>query len=100
MTEKSFSSEKTDIDEEIDDINLPGRSRISKVTVVPRITNALHSERCTQRTSFSFISRFIQRTSLHTTNFASHNEVAHFTRSLPIYCILPRRQSLVTEQYA
>ncbi|GFQ79168.1 uncharacterized protein TNCT_529491 [Trichonephila clavata] len=32
MSEKSSSSENTDIDEEVDDISVPGPSRISKVT--------------------------------------------------------------------
>ncbi|GFR19376.1 hypothetical protein TNCT_208991 [Trichonephila clavata] len=32
MSEKSSSSEKTDIDEEVDNISVPGPSRISKVT--------------------------------------------------------------------
>ena len=58
-------------------------------TVVPRITNASHSERCTQRTSFSFISRFIQRTSLHTTNFASSKNPRIFKKNNVIKSKLP-----------
>ncbi|GFR00035.1 hypothetical protein TNCT_491321 [Trichonephila clavata] len=38
MSEKSSSSENTDIDEAVDDISWPGPSRISKVTWINKAT--------------------------------------------------------------
>lgn len=82
-----------------------GSSAAKTSAVVPRIKNASHSERCTQRTSFhdSYNElRFTQRSrpSFHD-RFARASTTAspELPRSLPMYCILPRRhcrQSLVT----